>query len=206
MSLCKGTTLFRGNQKKRQESMIIYIKIIILPHKKRINMKKLINFMIAALLLPFAGCKDAPREQPLAEGLVVYKEVNETGDTLTGVRRTADSTVLVTPAAYREVRAEEHFIVCRRGEYSYEVFFRKDGKRLGKFDTFTRMVRDSCDYYFGTSYRTSCFYFPKPHVVFLLPQAGRDGPCARSGGATALHPPESKRRMAGAEFRRNAFT
>ena len=43
MSLCKGTTLFRGNQKKRQESMIIYIKIIILPHKKRINMKKLIN-------------------------------------------------------------------------------------------------------------------------------------------------------------------
>ena len=127
MSLCKGTTLFRGNQKKRQESMIICTKIIILPHKKRINMKKLINFIIAALLLPFAGCKDVPRERPLAEGLVVYKEVNETGDTLTGVRRTADSTVLVTPAAYREVRAEEHFIVCRRGEYSYEVFFRKDG-------------------------------------------------------------------------------
>ena len=197
MSLCKVTTLFRGNQKKRQQSMAVCVKFITLPHKKQIRMKKLINFIIAALLLPFAGCKDAPREQPLAEGLVVYKEVNETGDTLTGVRRTADSTVLVTPAAYREVRAEEHFIVCRRGEYSYEVFFRKDGKRLGKFDTFTRMVRDSCDYYFGTSYRTSCFYFP---------QAGRDGPCARSGGATALHPPESKRRMAGAEFRRNAFT
>lgn len=161
MSLCKVTTLFRGNQKKRQQSMAVCVKFITLPHKKQIRMKKLINFIIAALLLPFAGCKDAPREQPLAEGLVVYKEVNETGDTLTGVRRTADSTVLVTPAAYREVRAEEHFIVCRRGEYSYEVFFRKDGKRLGKFDTFTRMVRDSCDYYFGTSYRTSCFYFPK---------------------------------------------
>ena len=73
--------------------------------------------------------------------------------------------MLVVPAAYREVRAEEHFIVCRRSEYSYEVFFRKDGKRLGKFDTFTRMVRDSCDYYLGTSYRTSCFYFPKPDQV-----------------------------------------
>ena len=49
--------------------MAVCIKFVILPHKKRINMKKLINFMIAALLLPFAGCKDAPREQPLAEGL-----------------------------------------------------------------------------------------------------------------------------------------
>ena len=100
MSLCKVTTLFRGNQKKRQQSMAVCVKFITLPHKKQIRMKKLINFIIAALLLPFAGCKDAPREQPLAEGLVVYKEVNETGDTLTGVRRTADSTVLVTPASY----------------------------------------------------------------------------------------------------------
>lgn len=73
--------------------MAVCVKFITLPHKKQIRMKKLINFIIAALLLPFAGCKD--------------------------------------------------------------------GKRLGKFDTFTRMVRDSCDYYFGTSYRTSCFYFPK---------------------------------------------
>ena len=127
--------------------------------------KKWIGPMLIVLLWAAAGCKETPRERILAEGLVLYTEVDETGDTLTGVRRTADSTVLVVPAAYREVRAEEHFIVCRRGEYSYEVFFRNDGKRLGKFDTFTRMVRDSCDYYLGTSYRTSCFYFPKQAQV-----------------------------------------
>ena len=91
--------------------------------------------MLIVLLWTAAGCKETPRERILAEGLALYTEVDETGDTLTGVRRTADSTVLVVPAAYREVRAEEHFIVCRRGEYSYEVFFRKDGKRLGKCGT-----------------------------------------------------------------------
>ena len=76
--------------------MAVCVKFITLPHKKQIRMKKLINFIIAALLLPFAGCKD--------------------------------------------------------------------GKRLGKFDTFTRMVRDSCDYYFGTSYRTSCSNWTRQSV------------------------------------------
>ena len=164
-------------------------------------MKKLINFIIAALLLPFAGCKDAPREQPLAEGLVVYKEVNETGDTLTGVRRTADSTVLVTPAAYREVRAEEHFIVCRRrmpaGRIQLRGVLPQGRQAAGQ----VRHVHPH-----GARQLRLLFWHQLPHVVFLLPQTGRDNPCARSRGATALHPPESKRRMAGAEFRRNAFT
>lgn len=122
---------------------------------KRIWFTALIGAALAS------GCRQVPSEQVLAEGLVTYKEVTDGGDTLTGVRRMTDNTVLVAPASYRSIRAEEHFLVCRKSEYSYEVFFRDTGKRLGKFDTFTRFVREGCDYYYGTSYRTYCFYFPK---------------------------------------------
>lgn len=125
--------------------------------------------LIGAALI--TGCRQASHEQVLAEGLVTYKEVTDRGDTLTGVRRIADSTVLVVPANYRSIRAEEHFLVCRKGEYSYEVFFRNTGKRLGKFDTFTRFVREGCDYYVGTGYRTFCFYFPKYDLTLRTDKA-----------------------------------
>ncbi len=132
---------------------------------KRIWFTALVGAVLAG------GCRQVTQEQVLAEGLVTYKEITDSGDTLTGVRRMADSTVLVAPANYRSIRAEEHFLVCRKGEYSYEVFFRDTGKKLGRFDTFNRFVRESCDYYIGTSYRTYCFYFPKHNLTLRTDEA-----------------------------------
>ena len=123
------------------------------------RIKMLLIGIVAAGCL--AGCKQAPDGRALADGLSLYEVKDEAGTTLTGVRRATDGKVIVEPGAYMEVRAEEHFIVCRKGTYSFEVFFRDSGKRLGKFDTFTRFTREGCDYYLGTSYRASCYYFPK---------------------------------------------
>ena len=41
--------------------------------KKQTNMKKWIGPMLIVLLWSASGCKENPREQLLAEGLVLYK-------------------------------------------------------------------------------------------------------------------------------------
>lgn len=129
-------------------------------------MKKLFyGLMICALAFIATSCGFKSEEKPLHGSLVTFTAPDDGSDgILLGVREKTpnpdDSRVIVTPARYASITADDNVIICRVSDLKVEAY-KHDGDPIGngEFETFTRMPREEV-VYMGTNYKTSTWYFP----------------------------------------------
>lgn len=126
----------------------------------RIMKKVLLGLMVSIIAIIVTSCGFKSEEKNLCNGLVSFTAPGENKkDVLIGVKDKISDIVIVTPARYKEVSADERVIICRESETKLEVY-NHQGDPIGKgvFDTFTKMPQGSI--YIGTKYKTTTYYCP----------------------------------------------
>lgn len=140
--------------------------------------KKNVLIWCAATLL-CASCQNSEtRETPLTETLVTYvqeapltetlaTDIHEKGKPhlLIGVKDTKNKKVIVPPDEYTDIKADENFITLKDGKNRTVVYF-KNGQKLGIYEFFNHWT-DNGNYYLGTNYNLSSFYFPDTNSQYL---------------------------------------
>ena len=108
--------------------------------------------MICALAFIATSCGFKSEEQPLHGSLVTFTAPDDGSDgILLGVREKApnpdDSRVIVTPARYTSITADDNVIICRVSDLKVEAY-KHDGDPIGngEFETFTLMPREEVVY------------------------------------------------------------
>ncbi len=120
----------------------------------------LLGLMVSIVAIIATSCGFRSEEKNLCNGLVSFTAPGENKeDVLIGVKDTYTGKVVVTPARYKEVSADEKIVICRVSETKLEVYD-YEGEPIGDgvFDTFTKLPQGNM--YIGTKYKTTTYYFP----------------------------------------------
>lgn len=127
------------------------------------------------LLLPLMGfiflivisCKENFKTLPLTETLVRYTQKDSSKKlNLIGVKETGTGTVVVKASDYQKITADENFIICTKQVQDFKQIwvYLLNGEFIGWFDTFNHFSEPG-DYYLGTNYNQSYYYFPKTKTM-----------------------------------------
>ena len=82
---------------------------------------------------------------------------------LTGVANPVSDFVIVPPAKYENISADEYTICCKKEDNLIDVFTVK-GKKIGTFELFTPW-NYSGKYYLGVKYLNKTYYFPENDLI-----------------------------------------
>ncbi len=133
----------------------------------RIMKKLLLGLMMSLVAIIVTSCGFKSEETPLYGNLVSFTAPGENKEeVLLGVKDKAIDKVIVTPAYYEDIIADENLIICRVNGTKIEVY-RHNGTPLSQepFDTFTRMPQGNI--YLGTNYIFNTYYFPAQNVLIV---------------------------------------
>lgn len=127
-------------------------------------MKQISFFLIGLLAVLVAGCGFKSTETPINNNLLSFTAPDEASDgVLLGVKD-KEGTVIVTPAAYNAITADENLIICMSTDHQYCVFG-FDGTAYGVFESFEQITSNGSEYYRGISGELTSFYFPGKGIV-----------------------------------------
>lgn len=119
-------------------------------------MKKLI--LMGMLLCAITSC--SLKERPLNDNLVIYEENSIDKRTVfLGVKDFKTDTIVIKAGPYVDIITDGNIINCI-DDSGTPCVYKLDGTMLGRFDTFTHWT-DNGDYYLGTDYNKSIYYFPQ---------------------------------------------
>lgn len=125
-------------------------------------MKRIINILlISVIAILIVGCGYSSRKNrtQLYEDLYI---VNVEGN-IKGVINIKTGDTIVKPSAYASITADENIITCQKFNKQF-IPFTHEGECLGSFDFFTHW-NESGNYYIGSSYLSTCIYFPQTKAI-----------------------------------------
>jgi len=130
--------------------------------------KKRLLWPLMGLTSIFAvSCKESFKNEPLTDTLLIYTQKNAAkGENLIGVKETGTGKVVINASDYQKITADEDFIICIKEVENFKQIwvYRFNGECIGWFDTFNHFSVPG-NYYFGTNYNRSMYYFPKTKVL-----------------------------------------
>lgn len=129
--------------------------------------QKLFYFLMGLITLVMTSCNNKFKSVPLTATLATFTEEDALGNpNLIGVKDLLTEEVIIKPDTYANITADENLITCIKVENGYKQIqvYKHDGTELGLFDTFNHLTSPG-DYYLGTNYNVSCYYFPKTHAA-----------------------------------------
>ncbi|MCM1323853.1 MAG: hypothetical protein NC218_06800 [Acetobacter sp.] len=129
-------------------------------------MKRMIFFASIILMLVCVSCGNQNNSTPIAGNptLYTFTTTAEDGKTiLTGVAQPQSGKVIITPAAYQSITADDYIITCKEPSGTFAVF-KTDGELIGRFEMITPWDVNG-KYYLGVRYINKTFYFPLTNKI-----------------------------------------
>ncbi len=127
-------------------------------------MKQLSLLLIGLLAVLVTGCGFKSTETPINNNLISFTAPGETDDdVLLGVKN-KKGTVLVAPADYISVTADEHLIFCT-GKDGSTSLFGQYGTEYGTFESYDKLQNGDNSYYRCISGETTAYYFPGKELI-----------------------------------------
>lgn len=121
----------------------------------------------ALLLLVFiaVSCSKQTKTEPLAgyPALSTVTEQTKDGKSLIGVVNPQSDHIVIPPAEYKSVKADNYTIVCTKNDNMLEVF-KTNGETIGCFEMFTPWSANG-NYYLGVRYINKTYYFPEKDLI-----------------------------------------
>ena len=131
-------------------------------YKNSAIMKRIVNILLVsviAMLIVSCGYTQRKNRIQLYEDLYIIQVDGNTK----GVINIKTGDTIVKPSAYASITADENIITCQKFNKQLVPYTHK-GERLGSFDFFTHW-KESGNYYIGSSYRSTCIYFPQTDAI-----------------------------------------
>lgn len=128
-------------------------------------MKTFLYYASLLLMLLVMSCGKQSKTEPLSgnPALSTFIEEGQNGKTLIGVANPQSGHVIITPAEYKSVTADEYTITCTRPDNKLDVF-KTNGEKIGNFEMFTPWTTNG-HYYLGVRYVENTYYFPKKDLI-----------------------------------------
>lgn len=134
---------------------------------------------IALLAFMLISCgPEKPQTWHLCDNLEAFT-THTPGDTttLTGIRNRLTGDTMVTPQHFLSIEADSFVVKALMPNKRFRVYSYR-GLSIGgfSFDTFSRLRWDeTTDFYIGTNYKRSYYYFPKRRKLIEITHASVDG-------------------------------
>ena len=134
-------------------------------------MKKIVfwRLMIVAIVLSvmsvMSSCGGLPEDIKLNDKFSAFAELDETNDTLWGVKDSFG--LVVKPGRYSKFSMVDDVITCVGKDDNLTYAFTQKGAYIGKFEMFTHWTENG-DYYLGVKYKDRTFYFPKKDEILKV--------------------------------------
>lgn len=130
-------------------------------------MRKIILVVLTLTIMVLANCCGHKPKVEVLEGnpqLSTFTQLDKDGKTvLTGVANPQSGHVVVEPAEYTKITADENVITCVRADGKIDVFT-EIGHPIGTFEMFTPWKYNGT-YYLGVKYLDKTYYFPQKHFI-----------------------------------------
>ena len=125
-------------------------------------MKRTLNILLAsAIAMLIVSCGSPPKNN----NSQLYDDLHivQIDSVIKGVINIKTGDTIVRPSAYASITADENIITCLK--YNKQIVpYTHEGECLGCFDFFNHW-KESGNYYIGSSYHSTCIYFPQRDAI-----------------------------------------